>query len=330
MNKKKILVTGGAGFIGTYVVERLVKKGYTPVILDNHYRGRNERLKELRNKIEIVEGDIRNKGILEKAARGSRAIFHLAFINGTRYFYEKPELVLEVGVKGALNTLEVALEEKMDKYILISSSEVYHEATHIPTPETERLIIPDVSNPRYSYAGAKIISELLVINYLRKTSVKHCIIRPHNVFGPQMGFEHVIPELMQKLYLATRGWQKKECEIEIEGKGKESRAFCFVEDAVEQMMIVFEKGRNAEIYHVGMDKERTIRQLITQIGKLLGIQIKVRAGKLKLGSPSRRCPSIEKVCSLGYAKHNHFTEGLKKTVAWYKHYFQEKAKAGGS
>jgi UDP-glucose 4-epimerase len=323
MDNEKILVTGGTGFIGSKLVERLASKHYVPVVFDNNFRGSKERLRPLKGKIELIEGDIRNKDEVKKAAEKCSVIFHLAFINGTRYFYEQPELVLEVGVKGALNTLEAALENNIDKYILASSSEVYQEPTQVPTAEIERILVPDVKNPRYSYSGGKIISELLTINYLRKTSIKHHIFRPHNVFGPQMGFDHVIPELMKKVFIATEGWEKKECEIKIQGTGGESRAFCFVDDAVDQIMIVFEKGKSGEIYHIGIDEERTIRELIEDISRLLNIQIKIIPGELPEGGTSGRCPSIGKVCSLGYVKKNRYAEGLKKTVTWYKNYYNK-------
>jgi nucleoside-diphosphate-sugar epimerase len=323
MDNENILVTGGTGFIGSKIVERLVRRGNALVVLDNNFRGTKERLKHLKGKIELIEGDIRNKDEVMRAAKNCRVVFHLAFINGTKYFYGQPELVLEVGVKGALNTLEVALENHIDKYILASSSEVYHQPDHVPTSETERILIPDVKNPRFSYSGGKIISELLTINYLRGSEVEYCIFRPHNIFGPQMGFDHVIPELIKKLYIATRGWEKKECEIEIQGTGIESRAFCFVDDAIDQIMLIFEKGKSGEIYHIGIDEEKSIRQLINDMSHVLNIQIKIIPGELPKGEPSRRCPSIDKVCSLGYEKKSHYEEGLRKTVEWYKNYFKE-------
>lgn len=322
-NKEKILVTGGAGFIGSYLVRRLILEGYAPVVFDNIFRGSKGRLSNLEKKVEFIDGDVRDKESVKEAAKKCSVIFHLAFINGTKFFYERPELVLEVGVKGALNTLEVAIENKIDKYILASSSEVYQQPTIIPTAEEERILIPDVKNPRYSYSGGKIISELFTINYLRKSSIKHLIFRPHNIFGPQMGFEHVIPELMKKIYIATDGCSRKKCKIEIQGSGKESRAFCFVDDAVDQIMIIFKKGVSGEVYNVGMNEEKTILELIKNISKILNIEIEIASGEIKRGGTLKRCPNIEKVCSIGYIKNNHYMEGLKTTVEWYKDYFSK-------
>ena len=321
MSKEKILVTGGTGFIGSYLVRRLVESDYKVIVFDNNFRGSWNHLKDIQGDFEFIEGDIREKEDVKNAARGCQTMFHLAFINGTRYFYEHPELVLEVGVKGALNTLEVAMENGFSKYIVASSSEVYQQPTHVPTTEEERIFIPDVKNPRYSYGGGKIISELLTLNYLRGSSIHHCIFRPHNIFGPQMGFEHVIPEITRKLYKATDNWSKAKCQLKIEGTGEETRAFCYVEDAVSQLMVILEKGISGEIYHIGMDEEITIKQLIQDMAQALSIKIEIVTGEIKKGSTSRRCPSIEKIRCLGYAKNNHYLEGLKNTLEWYKEYF---------
>ena len=326
MENNKVLVTGGTGFIGSGLVRKLVYEGYKVVVFDNNSRGSSSYLKDILDKIILIEGDIRNKKEVVAAASGCKEIFHLAFINGTKYFYEKPKLVLEVGTKGALNTLEAAVENNIDKYILASSSEVYQQPTHIPTTETERIVIPDVKNPRYSYSGGKIISELLAINYLRNSSIKNCIFRPHNVFGPQMGFEHVIPEIVKKLYLVTERWTKKEGKLEIQGTGEESRAFCFIDDAIDQIMIISEKGEHNEIYHIGMNEEQSIRQLIVDMCDILDLEIEIIPGELKAGGTSRRCPSIDKISSLGYKRENRYKEGLKKTVEWYKNYFSNNTK----
>ncbi|MBP9853705.1 MAG: NAD-dependent epimerase/dehydratase family protein [Candidatus Omnitrophica bacterium] len=323
MSNQKILVTGGTGFIGSALVKGLVRSGYKVRVFDNNFRGSNDRLKDVLSSIEIIEGDIRQKEDVLGAVKGCEVVFHLAFINGTKYFYEQPKLVLDVGVKGALNTLEAAMECGVRQYILASSSEVYQQPTHVPTTETERLMIPDPLNPRYSYGGGKLISELLTLNYLRDSGIRHSIFRPHNIFGPQMGFEHVIPEIMRKLYEATDRWNQNSCELQIQGTGEEGRAFCYVGDAVDQVITITEKGLSGQIYHIGMDEEITIQQLVQDIAEALGIKVNIKPGELRQGGTSRRCPSIEKVKSLGYQKKNHYREGLGKTVAWYKQYFLE-------
>jgi nucleoside-diphosphate-sugar epimerase len=314
----KILVTGGSGFIGSPLVKRLANIGHEIVVLDNGSRGNIKRLEGFLDKITYIEGDIRDGKTVKKATKGCRSVFHLAFINGTRFFYEKPELVLDVGVKGALTTLEAAKEYGVETYVLASSSEVYQQPENIPTPETERAIIPDVINPRFSYAGGKLISELLTVNYFRNTPIRDMIFRPHNVFGPNMGFEHVIPEIIKKLRIASSAWSKNDIEIQIQGSGLETRSFCFVEDAVDQLITIYENGNKGEIYHIGIDHEITIKKLIENIATILDLQVTVLPGQLKSGGTTRRCPDISKVQSIGYSKKDNFMEGLEKTVIWYK------------
>lgn len=317
----RILVTGASGFIGSGVVRRLVAEGHTVVAFDNNSRGSRANLADLIDRLTFIEGDIRNKDALADAAQGCDALFHLAFVNGTRFFYEKPQLVLDVGVKGALNTLEVALEKNIGTYVLASSSEIYQQPTHIPTTESERAIIPDVQNPRYSYAGGKLISELLAINYLRNSTVRCVIFRPHNVFGPAMGFEHVIPELVRKLYIASDGFRTERCVLPIQGTGEETRAFCYIDDAVDQIYAVYGQGQHNEVYHIGMDTERSIGNLISDIAQTLGITVEIQPGELQPGGTSRRCPSIDKVRTLGYSGSDHYRDGLANTVQWYKNHF---------
>ena len=158
---KYYLVTGGTGFIGSAVVKALIKKGHKVRILDNQSRGSMRRLLDVKGKFEFINGDIRNSEIVEKACRGIDCVIHLAYINGTEFFYSKPELVLEVAVKGMVNVLDGCLKNNVDEIFLASSSEVYQTPSKIPTPENVPLLVPDPLNPRYSYGGGKIISELL-------------------------------------------------------------------------------------------------------------------------------------------------------------------------
>lgn len=318
---EKIIVTGGSGFIGSALVKRLVNLGYKVTVIDNNSRGNINRLEGYLDKIEYLQGDIRDKDFVSRAMVDSNTIFHLAFINGTKFFYEQPKLVLDVGVKGAINTLDAVELGNVSTYVLASSSEVYQEPINIPTDEKERCIITDPYNPRFSYAGGKLISELLTINFFRNSSVRDIIFRPHNIFGPDMGFEHVIPEIIKKLYYASDHWKKNKVDIEIQGTGMETRAFCYIEDAIDQIIVLYNKGKKGETYHIGIDNEITILELINKISEFLKLEVNIKKGKLKSGGTNRRCPDISKIKSLNYTRKDQFDEGLKETVFWYRDYF---------
>ena len=314
----RIAVTGGSGFIGAALVKRLVSEGHDVVVFDNNSRGALKKLEGYVDRITFVEGDVRDRDAVEAAVDGCDVLYHLAFVNGTRYFYEEPRLVLDVGVKGAINTVEAAVECSVERYILASSSEVYHHPPQIPTAEDVQLVIPDVYNPRYSYAGGKLISELIAINYLRGSDVRLNIFRPHNVFGPDMGFEHVIPEIMGKLRAATDEWQSKQAEIQLQGTGTETRAFCYVDDAVDQVLHIQQHGEEGELYHVGQNHERTIASLIGDIASCLDIEAHIVPGAAQSGGTPRRCPDVSKLSGLGYTAPDRYAEGLAETVNWYR------------
>jgi len=271
----------------------------------------------------MIQGDVCDEAAVRAAVRGVTTIFHLAYVNGTKHFYSKPEEVLRVALKGVLETAEAAKNYGVKKYILASSSEVYQLPTIVPTTEAERLMVPDIWNPRFSYSGGKIASELLVANYFRLGMPERFIFRPHNIFGPNMGFEHVIPELMQKLYESSDKFTKSHCTIDIQGTGQETRAFCYIDVAVDQIMFLYDHGSNGEIYNIGVEYEITISQLIRDIGSILGIQIDAKPGIARPGGTSRRCPSMSKMHDLGCQrpKSTDYFQGLTETVDWYKQYF---------
>ncbi|HLY97457.1 MAG TPA: SDR family NAD(P)-dependent oxidoreductase, partial [Candidatus Angelobacter sp.] len=154
--KKKFLVTGGTGFIGSAITRRLVRQGHSVRVLDNHSRGANRRLADIMGSFEMQTGDVRDPAVVARAVEGMDAVHHLAFVNGTEYFYSMPETVLEVGVKGMMNVIDACRQYDVGTLILASSSEVYQSPSAIPTAEDAPLVVPDPMNARYSYGGGKI------------------------------------------------------------------------------------------------------------------------------------------------------------------------------
>ena len=317
MKTKKYLVTGGTGFIGSALVKRLVKEGYNVRVLDNDARGAKERLKDVYDKIEFIKADVKDADAVRKACAGVDSVIHLAYINGTEYFYKMPELVLEVGVKGMTNVIDGCINENVKEIVLASSSEVYQTAEKIPTDENEPLKIPDPLNPRYSYGGGKIISELLAINYGRKHFDRVIIFRPHNIYGPDMGWEHVVPQFIFRMKGLRRKSKDKNVEFPIQGTGKQTRAFCFIDDFIDGLMLVLERGEHMNIYHIGTMEEIPIEKVAEEVGKYFGKKVEIIPKKPAEGSTLRRCPDIAKLKKLGYKPKVPFKEGLKITADWY-------------
>ncbi len=318
------LITGGSGFIGSALVKELVRKNYKVRIFDNDSRGKVSRLQHITDKIEIVTGDIRDKAQVLSAMQGVCCVFHLACVNGTEYFYSKSDLVLDVGVKGMCNILDASIEHKVKKFILASSAEVYQTPNKIPTDETVALTIPDPLNNRYSYAGTKIISEIMAINY-SKYFEQVLIFRPHNIYGPDMGREHVIPQLILKIndLLNTTKYLnsskiKIPIQLPIQGDGQETRAFCYVDDLVQGLVVLLEKStEKLGIYNIGTMNEISILQVIEIIAKIINCKIETVASKLTLGSTLRRCPDLGKITKLGYIPKVSLEEGIRETLNFY-------------
>jgi len=315
--KKKYLVTGGSGFIGSAIVKKLLREGHSVRVFDNNSRGNLRRLQSVIDKIEFVEGDIRDPHQVEEACKDIDAVCHLAFVNGTKFFYELPELVLEVGVKGMINILDACITHNIDDLILASSSEVYQSPDEVPTSESVPLIVPDLLNPRYSYGGGKIISELLAINYGRSKIKRVVIFRPHNVYGPDMGWEHVVPEFVLKMDDLISASISQPIDFKIQGTGNETRAFIFIDDFVDGLFRVIEQGQHLNVYHIGTSNEIKLYELAHQIASLFDAKIDIVPGDLAQGGTLRRCPDITKLRGLGFDPQTTMEEGLKVTKQWY-------------
>ena len=248
---RKIIITGAGGFIGRSLVSRLAKNKKNFIIaIDNDQRGNLEKIENKKNIIK-KKIDILNRKKINNIIKGCHTCFHLAAINGTKNFYNIPKEVLETGVQGTLNVINSVIKNKLNEFIFFSSSEAYQKPNLIPTKENEILKIPDVYNPRLSYGGSKIIGELLTINYLRNSGINYKILRPHNVFGPDMGNDHVLPELLNKI---KNKKNQKIIKLKIFGSGDESRSFIYIEDAVSAILKIYKKGLKNSIYNVGSSK----------------------------------------------------------------------------
>jgi nucleoside-diphosphate-sugar epimerase len=312
-----ILVTGGSGFIGSALVKALLREGHAVRVLDDNSRGAPRRLKEVANDLEFIAGDIRDPATVNRAVRGMDEVHHLAFINGTEFFYSAPELVLDVGVKGMINVIDACRAEGVGSLVLASSSEVYQTPPQVPTDESAPLLVPDPTNPRYSYGGGKIISELMAINYGRKYFERVLIFRPHNVYGPDMGWEHVIPQFALRVRTDAAKSPGGKIPFKLQGDGSQTRSFCHVDDLVAGVLAMRAKGDHLGIYHVGTREEITIADLAARVASHAGRDIELIAEPAPGGGTNRRCPNISKLERLGYRPQVTLAQGLPSTVDWY-------------
>ena len=303
-NKKTILITGASGFIGNALYVKLKNENYNIIGLDNFFRGKN-----LKNQT-IIKGSIFDKKILKKLICKSDIIIHLVAINGTRNFYNIPDKVFEVSMRGAMILYDCLNEigDKNKKILLASSGEVYGEPKKIPTDEKVSLVVKDIFNNRYSYGGGKICQDLIA-RYLISKVVKECIIfRPHNVYGPNMGNEHVIPEFIKKMKSI------KNKSFKIQGSGNEIRSFIYIEDFINAFDLILHKGKHLNIYNIGTNEKIKIKDLAKKIAKIFNKKIEVRKSPLKEGGTKIRVPNIKKIKMLGFKTKYSLDSGLNKIL----------------
>ena len=310
MKKKTFLVTGGTGFIGSNISNLLIKKKCNVKIFDNNFRGSVKKIKSFRKKVKFIKGDIRNKKLLNRALKNTDAVIHLAYINGTKYFYSKPVLVLDIAVKGIINIIDGCIKNNVKELYLASSSEVYQTPNKVPTDENEPLKIPNIFNPRYSYGGGKILSELMGIHYGKKYFKKLIIFRPHNVYGPNMGQEHVIPQFINR-FKSIKGKNFK-----IQGTGNEIRSFIYIEDFLNAFDKILIRGKHLNIYNIGTNEKIKIKNLAYKLSKILGKRIKIKNISLTKGSTKIRVPNVRKIKKIGFSPKFNLDRGLKKMLGF--------------
>lgn len=314
----RYLVTGGAGFLASALVRRLAHEGHEVVVLDNLSRGRADRIKDISG-VEFIQGDVRDLDIVVQAMRGCDSVIHAAYIQGTSNFYAHPRLILDVALRSILNILEACDKTGCRELLLVSSSEAY-EVAKLPTPETTALCVPDPLNPRYSYGGGKLISEITSVAWARDGFLDRLIIvRPHNIIGPDMRTQHVVPMFAERMNELVVKQPEGLIRFPIQGTGNETRSFCYIDDCTDQLMLLLEKATGTGIWHIGAMDERFIYEVANAVAACYGREIQVVPGPLPEGSPLRRLPDTKKIQQLGYpGPRIPFTEAIARTVRWYQ------------
>jgi nucleoside-diphosphate-sugar epimerase len=311
----KILVTGGTGFVGSNLILQLLHAKNEIISFDNNSRNSFSNDLLLDNDVCLIEGDITNPNDLKKIPNDIDVIYHLAAVNGTKYFYDIPEKVLQVNLKGTMNLMEWISSTNAKRIFFSSSSEVYGFPTTFPTPESAILSVPDSTNPRFSYSSSKITGEIIIINFAKSLGIDYTIARLHNAYGPKMGFEHVIPEFIRKAV--------NEEKFLVNGDGTESRSFCYISDIVKEIELITSgsNGKN-EIFNIGNSVETTINQLISELEKIHGKKISPVYTKFDNPGTKRRVPDLSKIKKLGYLPKISLHDGLEKTYQWYENHYK--------
>ncbi|HQU71417.1 MAG TPA: NAD-dependent epimerase/dehydratase family protein, partial [Calditrichia bacterium] len=300
----KILVLGGAGFIGLNLCRELLKKDNCRITIgDNFFRGKmDQALLEIAKdpRVKIVEGDFTHPAAFEDLNERFDQVYMLASVVGVKYTEEIPNELIRINGSLILNTLEWLKRVGCGKVLFTSTSECYAGAIEafdylVPTPEEVPLCIEDIGHPRFTYAVTKMLGESGFLNYARVFGFECSIVRYHNVYGPRMGFKHVIPQVVQRFL-------QKENPFRIYSYNH-TRAFNYIDDAVRGTILAMDSPRaNGQIYHIGdMNAEISIEQLVRLIGEIMGYNGEFHQVEAISGSVSRRCPDTRKAeRELGY------------------------------
>lgn len=307
---RHVLVTGGAGFLGSHLVQELLRRGYRVRILDNLSRGNLDNLSACLSEVELIHGDVTNVEQVRQALIGVEQVFHLAAINGTRYFYTYPDKVLDFGARSILAMLDALMSHPVRTIVYASSSEVYGIPETFPTSEEHPLMLPDPTNPRWSYSTGKILGEMMLLHKAPVLGITPIILRYHNCYGPRMGWQHVISEFIYRMLTREP--------FTIQGAGTETRSFCYVSDAVQATLAAAEADlQTTGIFNVGNPVETSINSLLALLENIVGFHVERKYVAFPLKGTSRRLPSIEKARRLlGYNPEIDLEEGLKRTYEW--------------
>lgn len=270
-NQKTSLVTGGAGFIGSYLVEKLLAQGKKVFVLDNLSTGRMENIKHLLNNKNFTfkKGDVLNAALVKKIAKDADEIYHLAAAVGVKTVMEKPLESFIVNSRGTENVLEAA-EKRKTPVLLASTSEVYGKNTKVPFHEEDDRLYGSVYNYRWGYAYSKGLDEFLGLAYFREKGVPVRIIRFFNTIGPRQVGEYgmVVPRFVR---LALNGKP-----LVVHGDGKQRRSFGYVGDVVDAVIKIMSHPKSAgKVYNLGSKEEISIVDLAKKIIKLTGSASKI-------------------------------------------------------
>ena len=314
MKYRKVLVTGGAGFIGAHLVKKLVELGCKVTVVDDLSRGKKKNLKTVWKKIKFYKLDLKREEKIRPIFKRQELIFNLAALNtGVDFDEGRTQVMFEHNMLLQMIPLRVAAQcPSIKKFIQISSASVYSREAmehQVPTPETA-----DTSNPEPSKLGyglAKKMGENLASWYSENTKLKTVSVRFINVFGEQdhhdaMG--HFIPMMVWKCLEAKK-------KLEVFGSGKQCRSFLYVEDAVSALLLLSQKGKNGEAYNVDSNNEHSVAEVVKLICKYLGKEkLKLFFNKKKPEGSQRRLLDSSKLQTLGWKPKISFDEGLARTV----------------
>jgi len=305
----KYLVTGGSGFIGSNIVEYLVNKGEQVRVIDNFSTGRRQNLEPLEDRIEIIDGDIKDFWTVNDAVQGIDYVLHQAALPSVPRSVKNPLTSNEVNVNGTLNLLEASRHAKVKKFVMASSSSVYGESEELPKHEKMR------PSPLSPYAVTKLTNEYYLKVYWELYGFPTVALRYFNIFGPKQNpnseYAAVVPKFITCLLTGKAP--------KVYGDGEQSRDFTYIDNAVQANILAATNDKIVgDYFNVACGGQYTLNQMLDMIRKIIGTDIQAQYEPAREGDIKHSFASIEKFRQFGYNPKVSFEDGLKRTVDFYK------------
>ena len=313
---KKVLVTGGNGFVGSHLVERLMQEGAIVTATVHNNIGKLKSLPQPPKLPSMISaGDLHNKDYCRMITEYQDVVMHLAaLVGGVQYNSAHPAMLFRENLSLHMNVLEAARQNKVERFLTVSSACIYPRNASVPTPEGEGFKDwPEKTNE--GYGMAKRMQEYIAMKYAEEYGMNIAIARPFNTYGPRDKFDpavsHVIPGLIKRV---TDG----ENPLKVWGTGEQTRSFIYVSDFVDGLMLTAEKYCTADPLNIGADEEITVKALVETIIDIAGTGTKIEFDATKpSGQPRRACDTTKAYEKIGFRAKVPIREGLQKTVEWY-------------
>lgn len=305
-----VLVTGGAGFIGSNIADHLISEGHKVRILDDFSTGSMDNIKHLEGKIELVKGSISDKKTVEEAADGVEYILHEAAQTSVVDSIRNPAKTWDTNIKGTKLLLNAAVKNDVKKIILASSANIYGTSPKLPKREDMHV------KPNSPYGDSKLMNEVMAKKYHDDHGLEAVCLRYFNVYGlrqnPESGYSGVISKFI--------GWMADGKSPLIYGDGKQTRDFIYVEDVVHANMLAMKNRKiKCDIFNIATGKETSLNEIVETLNGILGTNLKANYDEERMGDIRRSVADISKARKiLGFKPKYSLKAGLKKTIEWYK------------
>lgn len=318
--RMKILITGGAGFIGSATAKALMDRGDTPILIDNfndYYDPKLKKdriakfLKDYKGKFKLYKGDIRDAKFIDRVFKKEKPqkVLNLAAMAGVRSSLLDPRLYADVNVMGFLNLLEAAVKYKVKNFVYASSSSVYGNNTKVPFAETD-----PVDTPISPYAATKKANELIAHTYSHIYKLPTTGLRYFTVYGPWGRPDMALYKFVKNTFLGEP--------IDVYNRGKMSRNFTYIDDIVSGTIVALDTVSPYAVMNIGGDKEETLMRFIEVIEDCVGKKAKKRMLPIQPGDVPSTVADIRKLRKLGWKPTTRIEKGIKNFVDWYREYYK--------